>query len=362
MTPVQKQFADLRARFENARSVLDFDALKTAVAEGDAIMSSPDFWKDQETARRVSQEVAQKKDVLDRWNTFADDLELTEELAKEAGEEDASLVQTFSDLEARLKLLEVETLFTGEYDDHGAIVSFHAGAGGTDASDWAQMLMRMILKYAERKNWDVEILEQSLAEEAGLKSATISVRGHLAYGFLKGESGVHRLVRISPFDAEKMRHTSFAQIEVIPEIDEVEGKNFEIDPKDLRIDTYMAGGHGGQSVNTTYSAVRITHIPTQTVVTCQNERSQQQNREVAMRVLKSRLLLQLIEERKEKIDDLKGAHKSAEWGSQIRSYVIHPYKMVKDHRTDYETQDVDAVLGGDLDAFAEAYLRMKARG
>ncbi|MFA6130930.1 MAG: peptide chain release factor 2 [Patescibacteria group bacterium] len=354
-------FAELRARFQEARSVLDFEALRNDVVAGEKEMSSPDFWSDQNHARKRSQEVAQKKALVESWESFENDLQAAQDLLLEAPEGDPWITETHQALEKRLQILEVSTLFTGSFDDHDAIVSVRAGAGGTDAADWASMLLRMIVRFAEREHWEVEVLEESLAEEAGIKSAMIAVRGLRAYGYLQNEAGVHRLVRISPFDAEKMRHTSFAQIEVIPEIDDIEEKNIEIDPKDLRIDTFMAGGHGGQSVNTTYSAVRVTHIPTNIVVSCQNERSQQQNREVAMRVLKSRLFQQLALERKEKIDDLRGGHVSADWGNQIRSYVLHPYKMVKDHRTDYETQDVAGVLDGDIMAFIEAHLRLKAK-
>lgn len=236
-------------------------------------------------------------------------------------------------------------------------MSLHAGAGGTDATDWVAMLLRMYTRFAETHDWQVEILDESRGEETGFKSVTIAVRGRFAYGWFRSEYGVHRLVRISPFDAEQMRHTTFALVEVIPEFDEVDEKSLEIPADDLRIDTFMSSGKGGQSVNTTYSAVRITHLPTGTAVSCQNERSQLQNRETAMRVLKSKLYRLMVEARAEKISDLKGEHKTAAWGNQIRSYVLHPYKMVKDHRTDVETTDTEAVLNGELKAFMEAYLR-----
>jgi peptide chain release factor 2 len=260
-------------------------------------------------------------------------------------------------LEEQFSVMEFQMLLSGEFDSRNAILSLHAGAGGTDANDWAAMLLRMYTRFAESHGWTVELLEESRGEEAGFKSVTISIKGRFAYGWLKSEHGVHRLVRISPFDAEKMRHTTFALCEVLPEFDEVDEKAIEIDPEDLRIDTFMSSGKGGQSVNTTYSAVRITHIPTNTVVTCQNERSQLQNRETAMRVLKSKLYRLMVEARASKISDVKGEHKTAAWGNQIRSYVLHPYKMVKDHRTDVETTDSEAVLNGDLKLFMEAYLR-----
>jgi peptide chain release factor 2 len=259
------------------------------------------------------------------------------------------------DLKDRFAKMEFATLFAGDYDKETAIVAVHAGSGGTEAQDWTQMLTRMFMRFAEAKDWKVSVLSESRAEDVGLKSITFRVEGRWAYGYLKSEAGVHRLVRISPFDAEKMRHTTFALVEVIPELDDV--GEIEIDAKDLRIDTFMSSGKGGQSVNTTYSAVRIVHLPTKISVSCQNERSQQQNKETAMKILKSKLhQLHLAEQEKQKAA-LRGEHHSAEWGNQIRSYVLHPYKMVKDHRTNHETSDTEAVLDGALEPFMEAYLR-----
>ena len=250
--------------------------------------------------------------------------------------------------------LEFYVLLNGKHDKKNAIVAIHAGSGGTEAQDWAEMLLRMVMRYAE-KGWRATMIDESRGGEAGIKSATFRVEGRYAYGHLKGEHGTHRLVRISPFDAEKMRHTSFALIEVIPEMETSD--TVTINQNDLRIDTFMSGGKGGQSVNTTYSAVRIVHIPTGITVQCQNERSQLQNKETALRILQSKLQkLQEEQEEKERLE-LRGEYKSAEWGNQIRSYVLHPYKMVKDVRTRYETSDPDTVLNGELDPFVEAYLK-----
>lgn len=264
-------------------------------------------------------------------------------------------------LEAEFLKLESRVLLSGKHDERAAIVSIHAGAGGTDAQDWAGMLLRMLLRYCERQNWRTRVLDESRGAEAGYKSVTVEVIGRFAYGKLKSEAGVHRLVRISPFDAEKMRHTSFALVEVIPDLGDTE--EITLDEKDLRIDTYLSSGHGGQSVQTTYSAVRIVHLPTKIMITCQNERSQRQNKETALKILKSKLAALEYEKQEEEKRKLRGEYKSAEWGSQIRSYVLQPYQMVKDHRTKAETANVQAVLDGELEAFVEGYLRWsKVRG
>ena len=289
-------------------------------------------------------------------------LELDELTRMAMEDKDASMSQ---DIDTRLTALEKHylelefaLLFSGEHDDKNAILAIHAGAGGTDAQDWAEMLLRMYFRYAERKGWSVQLVDESRGGEAGIKSATFFVNGRHAYGHLKAEAGVHRLVRQSPFNADALRQTSFALLEVLPELDET--VNVDIHPDDLRIDTFMSGGKGGQSVNTTYSAVRIVHLPTKITVSCQNERSQAQNKDTAMRILKARLLQLREQELQKEKQQLRGEHHSVEWGSQIRSYVLHPYKMVKDHRTDVETSDPEAVLDGDLDKFVEGYLRMNA--
>jgi peptide chain release factor 2 len=259
------------------------------------------------------------------------------------------------EIEQKLAALEFNLLFSGEYDHNNAILSIHSGAGGTESQDWAQMLMRMFLRYADAKGYQTEILEEMPGDEAGIKSTTIRIEGTYAYGRLKAERGVHRLVRISPFDANHRRHTSFALVEVMPEIDET--VEIEIKPEDVKIDIYHASGHGGQNVQKVSTAVRLTHIPTGIIVTCQNERSQLQNKENAFKVLRSRLVELEIEKREQEKARLKGQHVEAGWGNQIRSYVLHPYQMVKDHRTEYETSRTDAVLDGDLDGFIEAYLK-----
>jgi len=321
-------------------------------------MGGEDFWSNQDHAKRVSKQAADLRTELETWESVQASLaELLELSQLEDDELQKEISGKVALLEKQFATMEFTTLFNGDYDKDPAILSIHAGSGGTEAQDWTQMLLRMFLRFAEDKDWEVKVLNESRAQDVGLKSVTIRIDGRWAYGYFKSEHGVHRLVRISPFDAEKMRHTTFALVEVIPEIAEVE--EIEIDPKDLRVDTFLSSGKGGQSVNTTYSAVRIVHIPTKISVSCQNERSQQQNKETAMKILKSKLhKIQLDNQAKQK-QDLRGDYQSAEWGNQIRSYVLHPYKMVKDHRSNFETSDAQAVLDGDLEPFMEAYLRQR---
>ena len=324
-------------------------------------MGQPGFWDDQEAAARISAAHARAERRLKTFRDLESDVADLDELAELAGEDEemaAELDSQLGEVERQLAELEEARLFSGRYDAGDAVVSVHAGAGGTDSQDWAEILLRMYLRWAERRGFAVEMVEASAGEEAGLKSATFIARGENAYGLFAAERGVHRLVRISPFDSSARRHTSFAQVEVGPVVeDDVE---VEIDDADLRIDTYRASGAGGQHVNKTDSAVRITHLPTGVVVQCQNERSQTQNKAVAMQLLRSRLIE--LEERKraEELAKQRGEVKDVAWGSQIRSYVMHPYTMVKDHRTEHEVGDVQRVLDGDIDEFVRDYLNKTA--
>lgn len=270
-------------------------------------------------------------------------------------EEIKEIEAEIKDLENKLSALEFRTMLGGKYDANDAILAVHSGAGGVDAQDWAEMLLRMYLRFAEKKDFRTKIIEESRGSEAGIKSATAEIEGSYAYGNLKSEAGVHRLVRLSPFNADNLRQTSFALVEVLPVIDEI--KEVKIEPNDLRIDTFRSSGAGGQSVNKTSSAVRITHLPTGLVAACQSERSQLQNKERALKVLRAKLHKKYLEEQEREKLKLRGEHQSAEWGNQIRSYVLHPYKMVKDHRTKYETSDPEKILNGDMDGFVEAYLK-----
>ena len=315
-----------------------------------------------ENSQKILQKNKSIKNLLDRYNsiiTTYDDLDTMILLAEE--EEDETLVKEIGDgikqLNKTIDKIKLETFFNGEYDKNNAILSLHSGAGGTEAQDWVEMLYRMYLRWAQRNKFEVKELDYLAGDEAGIKSVTFMVIGENAYGYLSAEKGVHRLVRISPFDANSRRHTSFASLDVMPEItDEVK---IEINPSDLRVDTYRASGAGGQHINKTDSAIRITHIPTGVVVSCQTERSQIQNRETAMKMLKSKLVEIKERENLEKIEDLKGNMKEIAWGSQIRSYVFHPYSMAKDHRTNIEIGNVQAVMDGEIDEFIEGYLRNK---
>jgi len=328
-------------------------------------VSSPSFWDNQEKATRLSREREELDKEVKRWESLTHDVaELIEldAIAQRENDEEIKkdLEKQFRDLQKRYDDVELLLFFGGDYDQRNAYLTIHAGSGGTDAQDWAEILERMYLRFAEKQHWQAVIIEEQRGKEAGMKRVMIHITGRYAYGMLKTEAGVHRLVRISPFDAEKMRHTSFALVEVVPEFEDVD--HIVVDEKDLRIDTFMASGHGGQSVNTTYSAVRVVHIPTGITISCQNERSQQQNKETALKILKSKLHVIAIEELQKEKQDLRGEFKSAEWGNQIRSYVLHPYTMVKDHRTKYETQDTHRVLDGDILPFIEHFLREHSKG
>jgi len=326
-------------------------------------MASPGFWEDRDRAKSLSQQVERARSKLTSYVDVAtelEEIELLHRMAVEAedGAELDDLEGRLTALGARVQQLRIELAFSGEHDIGNCYLSINAGAGGTDSQDWAEILLRMYGRFCERMGFKADLLEVSPAEAAGIRSATLEVNGRYAYGNLRGEKGVHRLVRLSPFDSAHRRHTSFAAVAVVPEVEEAV---LQIDPKELRIDTYRSSGAGGQHVNVTDSAVRITHIPTGVVVSCQNERSQHQNKENAMRVLRARLTELLRQQQAEKLEELQGELKEIEWGSQIRSYVLHPYRMVKDHRTAHEAGNVDAVLDGDLTDFIEAYLEQSAK-
>jgi peptide chain release factor 2 len=347
-----------------SRCGFDYERKQRAVAELDQRSRAEDFWNDPDAAQKAMKQLAELRDEVNEIarveRQIADARETLEILGDEAGAEDEveRLIESASAVEDRL---EMAANFDRPYDDHGAIVSIHAGAGGIDAADWTQMLARMYLRWAERKGFQSQIVDESPGEEAGLKSIAFFVRGKNAYGMLESERGVHRLVRISPFDQQHRRHTSFASVDVVPEIATDEKIDIEIKPEDLRIETYKSGGAGGQYVNKTESAIRIIHLPTGVIVASQQERSQMQNRELAMTMLRSLLVQREREEREAKLAELRGERRANEWGSQIRSYVLQPYTLVKDHRLDVETGNVAAVLDGDIDTFVWPYLQQRRR-
>jgi peptide chain release factor 2 len=337
-------------------SVFDLPAREKTLSDLEAQSQDQGLWSNPERAQGVMRELAQLRDDLNRWTTTAQGIRDTRELA-ELGDESMreDLEAETARLEKLVREIEIETMLSGDYDRDSAIFTIFAGAGGTESQDWVGMLFRMYQRYFEDHRYKTSVLDLSEGEEAGIKSVTLSVDGPFAYGMLKAEKGTHRLVRISPFDSAKRRHTSFASVEVYPEVDDV--GSIDIPANDIEIETYRANGAGGQNVQKNATAIRIRHLPTGLVVTCQNERSLTQNRENAMKVLRARLLAIKEEERQKEIEALKGGRVKAEWGQQIRSYVLHPYQMVKDHRTDVETSQTDKVLDGDLDAFIEGYLK-----
>ncbi|GIV96331.1 MAG: peptide chain release factor 2 [Herpetosiphonaceae bacterium] len=340
--------------------VFDLAGKQQEVAALEEQAAAPDFWDDPQTAQSTMQRLSRLQDELSRWQTIDEQIATLSELLELAiAEDDLAMIEQIASemkpLREQVDGLEFELLLNGEYDNRNAFLSVQAGAGGVDAQDWAEMLLRMYMRWAQSKDLKVSLVERMEGEEAGIRSATLELRGPYAYGYAKAEAGIHRLVRLSPFDAAQRRHTSFARVEVMPEVES--SAEVEIKPEDLRIDVFRAQGHGGQGVNTTDSAVRITHLPTGIVVTCQNERSQLQNRETAMKVLRARLLERELERQAEERARLKGEHREAAWGNQIRSYVLHPYTLVKDHRTGEETGNTTAVLDGEIDRFIEAYLR-----
>jgi peptide chain release factor 2 len=352
-----QRLAQIRAQLDLLADYVDADALASRIGELEADMQAPGFWDDNERAARTSAEharAARKLETFRSLETDVEDLEGIAELAEEDADLEDELGQQVASVQSRLDALEEERLFSGPYDNGDALVTVNAGAGGTDAQDWAEMVLRMLMRWAERRSFKVELLEASAGEEAGIKSATFRAAGENAYGLFNAEQGVHRLVRISPFDAQNRRQTAFAGVEVAPVIEDA--TDVEIDTDDLQIDTYRASGAGGQHVNKTDSAVRITHRPSGIVVQCQNERSQSANKDTAMKMLRAKLLERQERERQELIAKEKGETLDVNFGSQIRSYVLHPYTMVKDHRTDMEMGDAQRVLDGDLDGFVRAYL------
>jgi peptide chain release factor 2 len=365
-TDRQAEIAALDATLTTVERVLDVDALKTRIEKLEQDASDPNLWDDQTRAQKVTSELSHTQGELRRVQGLRgrlDDLPVLYELAAEeqgAGGSDAlaEADAELKSLQADIEAMEVRTLLSGEYDEREALVNIRSGAGGVDAADWAEMLMRMYIRWAEQHNYPVEVFDTSYAEEAGIKSATFVVHAPFAYGNLSVEQGTHRLVRISPFDNQSRRQTSFAEVEVLPVVETTD--HIEIPEIDIRVDVYRSSGPGGQSVNTTDSAVRLTHIPTGIVVTCQNEKSQLQNKVSAMRVLQAKLLERKRQEERAELDALKGDGGSS-WGNQMRSYVLHPYQMVKDLRTDYEVGNPAAVLDGDIDGFLEAGIRWRNR-
>ncbi len=366
------ELEELRLRLEglepqltDLRQALGLDRLEDELAQLDARTAEPGFWENVEASQKVLQRSGAIKGKIEGYQKLRarfDDAMTLVELGQETDDPDAygeALAETDA-LEQEMDAMRLGTLLTGEYDAKNAILTFHAGAGGTEAQDWVQMLYRMYTMYVERKGFAYQVLDYQDGDEAGIKSASILVQGPNAYGYLKAETGVHRLVRVSPFDASGRRHTSFASLEVMPEI--TADMNVEIREEDLKMDVYRSSGAGGQKVNKTSSAVRLTHLPTGIVVSCQVERSQHQNREVAMNMLRSKLIEIKEREHLDKIEDIKGDQKDIAWGSQIRSYVFMPYTMVKDHRTGYEVGNISAVMDGDLDGFINAYLKQKSAG
>lgn len=357
---LRPQIGELRNRLGELKTGLKIEPKKERIQDLDYQMAAPGFWDDPDKAQKVAQEANNLKSEVDTFTsleTKVDDLDTLWEMAME--EKDDTLVSEMeSELEGAkhtLSELELGMLLSDEYDANNAIMNLHAGAGGTEAQDWTGMLLRMFTRYAEGKGFEVELLDVLPGEEAGTKSATLAIKGHNAYGFLKSEKGVHRLVRISPFDSNARRHTSFAAVDVMPEIDNTVEVNINMD--DVRVDYYRASGAGGQHVNKTSSAVRMTHLPTGIVVQCQNERSQLQNKERCLQLLRAKLFEYEKAIQDQKISDLAGDYQAIEWGSQIRSYVFQPYTLVKDHRTGAETGNIQAVMDGDLDLFVESYLR-----
>ncbi|MDD4794021.1 MAG: peptide chain release factor 2 [Dehalococcoidales bacterium] len=359
------KLAELKDRLSQAGVRLDSDNKKKEIILLEKASLEVGFWQDSQKAKKVMQQLSSSKEDVERIERLKKQLsDLDELLTLEADDHPSMAEDLGSELETvekQLAQLEFELSFSGHYDRHSAVLYLHAGAGGTESQDWAEMLMRMYLRWADKKGYKAGVLDVSPGDEAGIKSATIEITGSLAYGYLKSEHGVHRLVRLSPFDFDHGRHTSFALVEVLPEAEEGD-IDITLSPDDLKIDTFRSSGPGGQNMQKVSSAVRVTHLPTGIVVSCQSERSQHMNKETAFRILRARLLKLEIARRQEEMDRLKGEVISAAWGNQIRSYILHPYKMVKDHRIDYQVNNPEAVLEGDLDELITAYLRSGYEG
>ncbi len=357
MKELLDMISDLRKKFEAVQPSLHLRQKQDEIASLQSQMEQSGFWDDQGKAQKISQKMSWLRSFLQKWNDIASSLSDLPDLIEMANaEEMKDMEDEARQLKDKFEEAETELLLSGEYDQGNAILSLHVGNGGQDAEDFCQMLLRMYLRFSESKGWKVTVLEES-ASDAGLKSVMVRVEGLMVYGMLQGEHGVHRLIRLSPFNAKNLRQTSFARVEVLPEIEDE--TSVEIDEKDLRVDVFRSSGSGGQSVNTTDSAVRITYLPLNVVVTCQNEKSQLQNKQSAMKVLKSRLLKLQLEQKAQKLEELRGDLMEAAFGSQIRTYTLQPYKLVKDHRTDFEYSNPDKVFDGDLDGFVQSYLRNK---
>lgn len=351
---------EINAIAKDAENALGLEQLKVELDKLKLQMEQPGFWDNIAEANKVNKKIKPIEDKLNQFERLTarlEDVDVMLELLEESHDEDTAneLAEELTALKKDTADLRLKALLRGEYDANGAILSLHAGAGGTEAQDWVEMLYRMYTRWCERKKYNIKVLDFLAGDDAGVKSVTFEVTGLNAYGYLKAEKGVHRLVRISPFDSSSRRHTSFASLDVMPDLED-DDADIEISPDDIKMDVYRASGAGGQHVNKTSSAVRLTHLPTGIVVQCQNERSQMQNRETAMRMLKSKLIEKRESEKMQEMQELKGEMKKIEWGSQIRSYVFHPYSMVKDHRTGEETGNVTAVMDGEIDAFINAYL------
>ncbi|MED4968238.1 MULTISPECIES: peptide chain release factor 2 [Bacillaceae] len=361
---IKQELEKMAKRLAEIRGSLDLETKQARIRELEEQMAAPNFWDDQKAAQTVINEANALKDLVGEFQSLEErfeNLEVTYELIKEEPDEDLQqeLVAEAKKLTKDFSEFELQLLLNEPYDKNNAILELHPGAGGTESQDWASMLLRMYTRWAEKKGFKVETLDYLPGEEAGVKSVTLLIKGHNAYGYLKAEKGVHRLVRISPFDASGRRHTSFVSCEVMPEMDD--DIEIEIRPEEIKVDTYRSSGAGGQHVNTTDSAVRITHIPTGIVVTCQSERSQIKNREKAMNMLKAKLYQKKLEEQQAELAEIRGEQKEIGWGNQIRSYVFHPYSLVKDHRTNVEVGNVQAVMDGEIDIFIDAYLRSKLK-